>query len=209
MSGVKQFKTGDVLDRAMAVFWRRGYQATSIQDLIEATGINRGSLYATFGDKQRLFLAVLDHYMEQVGKPMLAELNEPNPRRAIERLFAAIIRRNSDPAWPRGCLATNTALECPGAGDEINRKIAANLGQIESAIYRVLRRAQTDGSLEPNQDARSLARYFLGVAQGLNVVNKAFADPAILQDIVETSMSVWKAPQAEGVKRTARSGPTV
>jgi TetR/AcrR family transcriptional regulator, transcriptional repressor for nem operon len=209
MSGVKQFKTRDVLDRAMTVFWRHGYQATSIQDLIEATGINRGSLYATFGDKQRLFLAVLDHYMERMGKLMLDELADPNPRRAIERLFAALVRRNCDPAWPRGCLATNTALECPDAGDEINRKIAANLGQIESAIYRVLRRAQADGSLDPNQDARSLARFFLGVAQGLNVVNKAFADPAILQDIVENSMSIWKAPRANVIERTARSGPAV
>jgi TetR/AcrR family transcriptional repressor of nem operon len=191
MAGVKQFDRDEVLDRAMALFWRRGYEATSIQDLVEATGINRGSLYTTFGDKRRLFLAVLDHYSERVGRPMMAELNDPDPRRAVERMFESIIRRTSDPKWPRGCLNTNTSLECPGAGDDIGRKIGEQLGQIESAIYQVLRRAQSEGLLDQAQDARALARFFVGVAQGLNVVHKAAPDPAILKDMVKVAMRVW------------------
>src|SRR3954470_9130493 len=113
MAGVKQFDQDEVLDRAMAVFWERGYEATSIQDVVEATGLNRGSLYATFSDKKQLFLAVLAHYADRVGNPLMAELADPNPRQAIERMFAAILRRTSDPTQPRGCLITNTALECP------------------------------------------------------------------------------------------------
>ena len=96
MAGIKQFDRHEVLDRAMAVFWEHGYEATSIQDLLEATGINRGSLYATFGNKQQLFLAVLDHYAEKVGTSMLAELKDPDPRRAIARMFSALLRRTSD-----------------------------------------------------------------------------------------------------------------
>jgi TetR/AcrR family transcriptional repressor of nem operon len=192
MAGVKQFDRNEVLDRAMEVFWRNGYQATSIQDLVDATGINRGSLYPTFGDKQGLFLAVLDHYSERIARPTMAELNDPDPRRAIEAMLQSIIRRTSDPRWPRGCLNTNTSLECPGAGDEIGRKIAEGLGQQESAIYQVLRRAQTEGVLDPKQDARALARFFVGVAQGLNVVNKAAPDPTILKDMVKVAMRVWE-----------------
>jgi TetR/AcrR family transcriptional regulator, transcriptional repressor for nem operon len=196
MAGVKQFDRDEVLERAMVVFWRNGYQATSIQDLVEATGVNRGSLYPTFGDKRGFFLAVLEHYSERFGKPMMAELNDPNPRRAIEQMFKAIIRRTSDTRWPRGCFYTNTSLECPGAGDDIGRKIAELLGQQESAIYKVLRRAQAEGSLGAGQDARALARFFTGVAHGLNAVNKAAPDPAMLEDMVTVAMRVWDAAPA-------------
>jgi len=194
MAGVKQFDRADVLDRAMALFWRRGYEATSIRDLVAATGINRGSIYATFGDKKGLFLAVLDHYSETIAKPLIAELGDPEPWRAIERMFGSIILRTSDPRFPRGCLNTNTSLECPGSGDEITRKIAEGFGRQESAIYRVLRRAQRQGSLSSAMDARALARFFMAVAQGLNVVNKAVADPTVLQDIARVAMTAWIRP---------------
>jgi len=202
MAGVKQFDPREVLDRAMALFWTRGYEATSIQDLVEATGINRGSIYATFGDKKGLFLTVLDHYAEKVAKPSMAALSDPDPRRAIERMFDSIIRRTSDPRFPRGCLNTNTSLECPTSGDEITRKIAEGFGQQESAIYRVLRRAQAEGSLASTLDARALARFFMGVAQGLNVVNKAVADPGVLKDMARVAMSVWDAREGPRQQRS-------
>lgn len=194
MAGVKQFDPDEVLDRAMAVFWERGYEATSIQDVVETTGINRGSLYATFSDKKQLFLAVLARYADRVGNPLLAELADPDPRQAIERMFAAILRRTSDPTQPRGCLITNTALECPRSGDDISRTIAAWIGQQESVLYQVLLRAQAEGSLDQGRDCRALARFFVGVAQGLNVVHKAMADPAVLQDMVRVAMQVWETP---------------
>jgi TetR/AcrR family transcriptional regulator, transcriptional repressor for nem operon len=212
MAGVKQFDRHEVLDRAMQVFWRSGYQATSIQDLVDATGINRGSLYTTFGDKCGLFLAVLDHYSDQIARPTMEELSDPDPRRAIEKMFESIIRRTSDPAFPRGCLDTNTSLECPGAGDVIARKIAERLGRQESAIYQVLRRAQHQDALDPKQDARALARFFLGVAQGLNVVNKAAPDPAMLKDMVKVAMRVWEVspapngPATEGIDSSGADG---
>jgi TetR/AcrR family transcriptional repressor of nem operon len=200
MAGVKQFDRSDVLDRAMALFWRRGYEATSIRDLVAATGISRGSIYATFGDKEGLFFAVLDHYGEKVAEPLMAELGDADPRRAIERMFESIIRRTSDPRIPRGCLNTNTSLECPASGDEITRKIAQGFGQQESAIYRVLRHAQAGGLLASTLDAKALARFFMAVAQGLNVVNKAVADPGVLRDIAEVAMSVWSGANGTSVR---------
>jgi TetR/AcrR family transcriptional repressor of nem operon len=191
MAGVKQFDRNEVLDRAMAAFWTRGYGATSIDDLVEATGINRGSLYGTFGDKRRLFLSALDRYWDTVVNAMMEELSDPDPRRGIERMFDALIRRTSDPKFPRGCFITNTSLECPGSGDEITRKVAEAIGQQESAIYRVLRKAQAAGALNPAHDARALARFFLGVAWGINAVNRTVADPEVLRDMVRTAMSVW------------------
>src|SRR3984893_15359856 len=123
MAGVKQFDRVQVLDRAIVAFWTRGYTETSIDDLVEATGINRGSIYGTFGDKRRLFLMALDRYWDTVANAMIVELADPDPRRAIERMFDALTRRTCDPRFPRGCLITNTSLECPTCGDEIARKI--------------------------------------------------------------------------------------
>ena len=193
MAGVKQFDRDGVLDRAMDLFWRRGYETTSIQELVKATGINRGSIYGTFGDKQGLFLAALDHYWEKFARPMMAELSDPDPRRAVERMLDSIVRRTSDLRFPRGCLATNTSLECPATGDEVTRKIAAGFGEQESAIYRVLHQAQIAGVLESHLDLRAMARFFLAVAQGMNVVNKALPNPEILRDISRVAMSVWGA----------------
>jgi len=191
MAGVKRFDRNQVLDRAMAAFWTRGYEATSIDDLVEATGINRGSLYGTFGDKRRLFLMALDRYWDTVAKAMMVELSDPDPRRAIEQMFEALIRRSSDPKFPRGCFITNTSLECPTCGDEITRKIAQRMGEQETAIYRVVRKAQALGALNPAHDARALARFFLGVAWGINTVNRTVADPEVLRDMVRVAMSVW------------------
>jgi TetR/AcrR family transcriptional repressor of nem operon len=192
MAGVKQFDKREVLERAMILFWRRGYEATSIHDLIKATGISRGSLYGTFGDKRGLFLAVLDHYATTVGRELMSDLNDPDPVRGTERMLESIITRTSDPGWPRGCLNTNTSLECPNVGDEISRKIAERFGQQESAIYQALRRAQLAGRIDRDRDIRALARFFTGVAQALNVVNKIVPDPAILRDIVKVAISVIK-----------------
>jgi TetR/AcrR family transcriptional repressor of nem operon len=106
-------------------------------------------------------------------------------------MFDSIIRRSSDPTFPRGCLITNSSLECPTSGDEIARKIAAGISRQESAIYRVLRRAQAEGSLPSTLDARALARFFLGVAHGLNVVNKTVGDPEMLKDMAGVAMNIW------------------
>ena len=191
MAGVKRFDQNEILNRAMTLFWTRGYEATSISDLVEAMGINRGSIYATFGDKEAVFIAAIDRYLETVAKNLMAELSDPDPRRAIERMFDSIVRRTSDPRLPRGCLIVNTSLECPTGGDAITRKIGEAIGQQETAIYRLLLRAQAEGSLAPTQDPRALAHFFLGVAQGLNVINKAVADPEVLKNIVRIAMKVW------------------
>jgi TetR/AcrR family transcriptional regulator, transcriptional repressor for nem operon len=194
MAGVKKFDRDKVLDSAMRLFWQRGYEGTSIEDLVTATGVNRGSLYATFESKCGLFLAALERYVTLFGKPLMPSPDDPDPRSAIERMFETIITRTSDPQWPRGCLMTNTALECPGIGDAVARKVAEGIARQESAIYRLLQHAQAEGKLDPKADARALARFFLGIAQGLNVVNKATADPTILRDMVTSAMSIWRNP---------------
>jgi TetR/AcrR family transcriptional repressor of nem operon len=196
MAGVKRFDKDEVLDRAMRLFWERGYEATSIDDLLKATGINRGSLYGTFGDKRRLFLAAVDRYMEKVGLPLFKELAHGNPRDAMRRMFKSIIRRNSDGKSPAGCLITNSAVECRRLGGAINVRIERELKLQESAILETLRRASVMNLLGPKHDLRALARFFLGVAQGLNVVSQAGGRPTMLRSMAKVAMSVWPPQHA-------------
>lgn len=194
MAGTKQFDVREVLSRAMGVFWQRGYEATSIDDLVKATGINRGSIYGTFGDKKGLFLAAVDHYTTTVAAPLIAELSEPDPRRAIQGMFESIIHRTSNLSFPRGCLYTNSSLECPTAGDEIARRITERVAELESAIYQNLRNAQLAGLLDPDRDPKALARFFISVVHGMNVLNKTSGDRDVLKDVVRVAMSVLGEP---------------
>ena len=193
MSGVKQFDRAEVLEKAMDVFWRQGYEATSIQDLLDATGIGRGSLYSTFGNKEQLFLTVWEFYTDKIQAELSECLNNSNPCQAIEEMFAAIVKRMSDPIYPRGCLHTNTTIECPGRSPYIERKIAESLGQIESGIYQVLLRGQAANLIAPGRDIRASARFLVAVAQGIAVMNKVYSDPSVIRDIVKVAMNngIW------------------
>jgi TetR/AcrR family transcriptional repressor of nem operon len=105
MARPKEFDPDQALDRAVELFWRKGYEATSIQDLVEALGINRSSLYGTFGDKHALYLAAIDRYCEDVVAPRVAELDQAaSPRAAIRQLFLSLPTRATRRRERRGCL---------------------------------------------------------------------------------------------------------
>lgn len=193
MVGVKQFDTDAVTERAMNLFWRIGYGATSIQDLERATKLRRGSLYNAFGDKEGLFVAALKRYDATIGSKRMEQLANPDPYRAIEGFLNTLVDQMSEPGRPRGCLHTNTSLEIPSAPDAVLRVIAERTSAIETALYAVLRRARTQGLISREADVRALARFYLGVAKGMTVLHKVYGDTEILRDIVKVAMSKWPA----------------
>jgi TetR/AcrR family transcriptional regulator, transcriptional repressor for nem operon len=197
MAGTKQFDHGTVVDRAMMLFWRKGYGPTSIQDLEKATRLRRGSLYNAFGDKQGLFVAALKRYETTVSQERVKQLSNPDPYRAIEGFLEVLVTQMSEPSRPRGCLHTNTSLEFPNAPDQVLRIIAERIAGIEGAIYVVLRRAQAEGFLDAAADARAVARFYLGVAKGITVLHKVFGDALALRDIVKIAMSKWPYPEGK------------
>ena len=194
MVGTRQFDHDAVVDRAMLLFWRKGYGATSIDDLEKATRIRRGSLYNAFVDKQGLFVAALKRYGRTVTEERIQRLSNPDPRGAIEGFFDILITQLSEPSRPRGCLHTNTSLEFPHAPDEILRIIAERTAGIEDAIYSALQRAHAAGILDPTADARALARFYLAVAKGITVLHKVSGNTSTLRDIVKVAMSKWPHP---------------
>jgi len=129
----KQFDKDEVLDKAMQAFWNRGYEATSMQDLVDCTGINRGSLYATYGDKRALFMASLRLYDDKMRRKMLSELEERHkPIEAIRHLFLAFVDKASPKGGNKGRFPTNTALELAHPDAEIDAVVAKSQEETEA-----------------------------------------------------------------------------
>lgn len=178
-----------VLDRAMQVFWTRGYEATSIHHLVDRMGIQRGSLYGAFGDKRALFFAAIDRYDQVVTAKLLAALDEPRGKDAIRRFFRLKVDLAMEPGRPRGCLVTNSATELASRDRGTARRVGVVLTKIEAAFHRAVVRAQKAGEIEPTRNPRALARFLTSSAQGLSVMAKTFPERAVLQDIVKVILA--------------------
>jgi TetR/AcrR family transcriptional repressor of nem operon len=185
----REFDREEVLDRAVDVFWERGYEATSVQDLVDAMGIQRGSLYNTFGDKRTLFLAALKRY-EQVQVSRVVEvLKRPGPvRDTIRSVLEGVVRDEAGCAVRRGCLAVNTAVELGCLDPNVAARATAALRRVEDAFEQALRRAQEKGEIERTLDVRALARFFTSSLQGLRVMSKAGAEQGELRDVAEVTL---------------------
>lgn len=190
-----EFDRDVVLDRAMQVFWSRGYEATSIEHLVARMGIQRGSLYQAFGDKRTLFLAVIERYDRVVTATLLASLDGPaSGRAAIREFFRLKLEAALVAGRPRGCLVTNSAAELASRDRATGTRIVAALARIEAAFLRAVVRAQAAGEIDPARDARALARFLTSSAQGLSVMAKACPDRATLTDIVEVILEAVDRP---------------
>lgn len=182
----REFERDVVLDRAMQVFWSKGYEATSIQHLVARMGIQRGSLYDTFGDKRALFFAAMDRYDRVVTAKLLAILEDPRSGRdAIRRFFRLKVELAMEPRGPRGCLVTNSAAELTSRDRGTATRIGAALSRIEAAFRAAVVRAQKAGEIDRARNPRALARFLTSSAQGLSVMAKTAPDRSVLEDIVK------------------------
>ena len=189
----------------MQVFWKRGYEATSIHHLVDRMGIQRGSLYDTFGDKRALFFAAIDRYDQVVTAKLLAALDEPRGKDGIRRFFRLKVDLAMEPGRPRGCLVTNSATELASRDRGTASRVGAVLTKIEAAFHRAVVRAQKAGEIEPTRNPRALARFLTSSAQGLSVMAKTFPERAVLEDIVKVILAAlelrgpsgpWRAGEA-------------
>ena len=193
----REFDVDGALDAAMRLFWTRGYEATTMSDLVEALDLNRASLYAAFGGKEALFIKVLDRYARQFSSRPLAALTEfEDAREAIRQFLERTAEHLTDPHLPRGCLFTNTILEAPGGPEPICRMMTDGLGRLEGRIYDVLRRAQVERAIPAETDARALARFFVGTSQGMAALARLSGDPSTVRDMARVAMTAWPTPAA-------------
>lgn len=193
MARPRAFDIDTVLEGATRLFWQRGYAGTSLSDIEAATGIGRTSIYAAFGDKEGLFLRVVDHYDMHYSAQLRTVLCRAATARAgIDAYFARLLAAFADPDLPLGCLVTNVAVEGDRGATRLGRKIASSIALTEDAFYARLRRGQVDGEIVPPIDARAVARQFVAVTQGLSVLAKASAQPSVLQDVVRTTQAAMR-----------------
>ncbi|MFF7857285.1 TetR family transcriptional regulator [Streptomyces sp. NPDC007904] len=192
MARSKEFDPDAVLQSALELFWRRGYEATSMADLVEHLGIGRASIYATYGNKRELYLKALDRYGESRDPHLLRQLSRPGPAlpavRSVVRGFAA---EAADDARRRaGCFVTNTAAELAPHDTAAARRVELSWEHLETLLHSALVRAQEQGELPPERDPRALARMLLVLMQGLRVVGKASADPGRVRDAAEQALAL-------------------
>lgn len=191
MARPTSFDRDHVLDRATDVFWLKGYEATSIQDIVDATGVNRGSLYNTFTDKAGLFGAVLDRYARRSpARTLAAGAEDGPPRQTIEAFFAELVEAGAADPERRGCLLTNTAVELAPVDAGVAACVRDALAGIEDAFARLVERGQATGEIGPWKDTRDLARHLLAAAQGLRVMAKVGYGRAALRGIADQALSV-------------------
>lgn len=206
MGRTREFDTDSVLAQAARLFWRLGYDAVTIQDVEAATGLGRGSLYHAYADKEGLFLAVLDSYLDNYGSVPLRHLDCPDVAQGIQRMLKAIVARMSDPGNPRGCLLTNTTLVAIGGSGRIEAKVAEAIASMEARLEEAITRARRERQIPRDADPKALARFYSAVAQGLGVVHKASGDRSALADIVATAMRAWPGNANRRAARRKKGG---
>lgn len=185
----KQFNRDEALGKAMQAFWSRGYSATSMQDLVDAMGVNRGSLYATFGDKRDLFLSALRMFDENVRARLLATLAaQHGPREAIRQLFQVFQKEATLPGGNRGCLLTNTALELAAHDPEAARIVAESQRQIEAFFEARIEAGRAAGEIADGRSARDVARGLLAALLGLMVLIRSRPEPGLLDSVAREAM---------------------
>jgi AcrR family transcriptional regulator len=187
----RAFDLDVALDHALEVFWRKGYEGTSLPDLTGAMGINRPSLYAAFGSKEGLFRKALDRYTARKGTVVAEALAEPTARAAAARLLRAMADGLTDPSSPRGCLAVHGALSCGESAEPIRRELEACRAAVEVAFRERLYQARADGDLPPEADPTDLARYVATVMQGMAVQAAGGASREELRRVADTALRAW------------------
>lgn len=193
MARPKTFNKEEVIDKAVEVFWAKGYEATSIQDLIDAMGIQRGSLYGTFGSKQQLFLKSLDRYGVVVVNKLLELLeSKPSAIESIELFFAQLVEHLLTAGDLRSCLITNSAIERGLRDDETKQQVLYLLNQLEKGFYKTLLRANKNNELPSQLDLKMIANYLTSSMQGLLVMGKVCSERSVLEGINLVTLSILK-----------------
>lgn len=189
MARTKEFDPDVALDRAMELFWQNGYEATSMADLTERLGIGRASLYATFGDKRRLYLKAVQRYLEREPSPVEL-LSQPGPALpAVRALVELYVQESLDDEQRKGCLVVNSATELLPRDRPVARLVESSWDGLEVALTSALTRARAQGELPTGRDPRALARFLLVFLQGVRVMGKS-PDAGRLRDAADHALAL-------------------
>ncbi|MGH9321053.1 MAG: TetR/AcrR family transcriptional regulator [Vicinamibacteria bacterium] len=176
----------------MQVFWKLGYERTSVENLTESMGIQRGSLYAAFGDKHRLFLEALDRYEERFYRETLRLLETAPAPEAIRQVFLQVLSDCACGGGSKGCFITNTAVALAEDDAETAARVRSNLSRLENAFASAL--ARSEPGFLTGREPRAVARFLTTSLQGLRVLSRCCVELDVLHDAVEVTLSVLNEP---------------
>lgn len=193
MARTKEFDPDIALQRALELFWTRGYEATSMADLVAHLGIARASLYATFGGKHDLYLRALERYVTNTNAAIVTALSKPGPvLPAVRDLVASYAAQSLDDPDRRGCMVVNAAVEIMPRDPQAARQVEAGWDTLETVLRSALTRARAQGELRPDADPAALARFLFVVLQGIRVLGRADPAPARVHDAAELALGVLR-----------------
>lgn len=197
MPRTKAFDTEQALDRALHLFWRQGYENTSVQDLVDTMGINRGSLYDTFGDKHSLYILAVEKYLSvhslhDVRAAVARE--DADPKTILTELLQRLAREASGPDRARGCLLTNTIVEIGKNDAEITSRIRTAIENMVVLLTTLISEGQKLGQFRRDRDPKALAMFVVNTMQGLRVLSKIHDDDAGMKDVVDETLNSLLQP---------------
>ena len=187
----RSFDTDKALDRAMHVFWRKGYDSTSLSDLTRAMRINAPSLYSAFGNKAALFGKVIDRYVAGPGRFIPKALEAPTSRAVVEQLFKGVVGLQVAKEHPGGCLLVQGAVSAADKTSRVRKEVMARLAMAEGAIRKRLERAKSEGDLPRHANPADLARFVMAVLDGIAVAGATGATRKQLQTIAAVALRAW------------------
>ena len=189
MARPREFDEVDVLDAAVECFWARGYEATSMRDLIDRSGVACASLYNAFGGKRGLYRKALDHYVEGSVAERIARCEGLEPREAISAFFAEIVERSLADPEHKGCMLVNAAFDA--GGDDEFRVVAGDLlARIEAFFERCAAKGRRQGALGGSLPPKDVAAHLLALLVGLRVLARVRPERALLEGAVRSGLSL-------------------
>ena len=191
MARPREFDEATALEAAIACFWQRGYEATSVRDLADKMGISAPSLYNAYGDKHALFVQALERYLDHSTRARIKRLEDSlPPKQAIRHFIEEIIERSVNDRERRGCFLINSALEVAPHDKELGALIADRLAEIEAFFYRSIKAAQAGGTVPRDRSAKDLARLLLGVLLGIRVLARSKPERALLEGVARPALAL-------------------
>ncbi|MEC0239966.1 TetR/AcrR family transcriptional regulator [Paenibacillus dokdonensis] len=185
MGRTKEFDREHVLQRAMLVFWEKGYEATSIPDLLESMELSRSSLYESFVDKQTLYVEAIKHYKKTTQKKRNLLKNAQSAKDGIRQYFdQQITNALCDEGFPNGCMITNATIGLNSPDEQLQKLIRDSFEELEQLFYEVLSKGQQTGEIDPKKDIHTLAHLLLNLNHSINVISKVKRDRRVIDEMM-------------------------
>src|ERR1700712_5363188 len=191
MARTKDFDENEVLTKAIQLFWHKGYNGTSMQDLVDGLGISRSSLYDTYTDKHTLFVKALESYQNSAAAKIQDLISQStSAKQAVKTLLEFTINDLLCDKQQKGCFMVNAEVEVAPHDAEVNSLVSRNDQQMEEAFLQVIQKGIDSGEIKSQLDARALARFIFNAVKGMRVTAKSTTDKAVFDDIINLTVSV-------------------